>query len=137
MFQLTSDEALALRSQIVTLKRREHRKYAPLAFTEQGVAMLPSVLRSARAVQVNIEVVRAFVRLRQVLSTHKDLARRLEELERRYDAQFKVVFDAIRQLMEPPPDPPSTPLDKSSDRSTSLQIAESNCNPPRSERFAV
>jgi hypothetical protein len=72
------------------------------AFTEQGVAMLSSVLRSARAVQVNIEIMRAFVRLREVLATHKDLAVKLEAMEKKYDAQFKVVFDAIRQLMIPP-----------------------------------
>ena len=74
----------------------------PRAFTEQGVAMLSSVLRSKRAVQVNIEIMRVFVRLRRMLATHKDLARRLRELEKKYDAQFKVVFDAIRQLMAPP-----------------------------------
>ncbi len=103
MFQLTTDEAKALRSQFVTLKmgRGEHRKYLPYAFTEQGVAMLSSVLRSKRAVQVNIMIMRAFVRLRQMIASHKDLARRLAELEKKYDSQFKVVFDAIRQLMEP------------------------------------
>ena len=74
----------------------------PLVFTEQGVAMLSSVLNSERAIQVNIEVIRAFVRLRQLLSTHKGLARKLEELEKKYDYQFKVVFDAIRELMAPP-----------------------------------
>lgn len=78
-----------------------HRKEA-FAFTEQGVAMLSSVLRSERAVRVNIEIMRAFVRLRAMLSAHADLARRLDELERRYDEQFRAVFDAIRQLMTPP-----------------------------------
>lgn len=79
-----------------------HRKYAPYVFTEQGVAMLSSVLNSKRAVQVNIEIMRAFVRLRQLASTHKDLARKLMELEGKYDRQFKVVFDAIRALrLEP------------------------------------
>ncbi len=73
----------------------------PRAFTEQGVAMLSSVLRSKRAVQVNIEIMRAFVRLRRMLATHEDLARRLTELETKYDSQFKMVFDAIRQLMAP------------------------------------
>jgi DNA-binding PadR family transcriptional regulator len=82
--------------------RGRHRKYLPYAFTEQGVAMLSSVLRSKRAVAVNIEIMRAFVRLREMLTTHKDLANKLETLERKYDAQFKVVFDAIRQLMIPP-----------------------------------
>jgi ORF6N domain. len=90
----------------VTLKKRrgEHRKYLPYAFTEQGVAMLSSVLRSNRAVRVNIEIMRAFVRLRLMLVSHTELAGKgkLENLEKRYDAQFKVVFDAIRQLMEPP-----------------------------------
>ncbi len=84
---------------------RGGRRFAPYAFTEQGVAMLSSVLRSERAVQVNIAVVRAFVKLREMLSTHKDLARKLDELEQRYDAQFKVVFDAIRQLMSQPEKP--------------------------------
>ena len=78
-------------------------KYRPYAFTEQGVAMLSSVLRSKRAVQVNITIMRAFVQLRQMLSTHADLARKLKTLERKYDAQFRVVFDAIRELMEPTP----------------------------------
>jgi hypothetical protein len=104
MFQLTPEEFTALRSQIVTLEsgRGRHRKYLPHAFTEQGVAMLSSVLRSKRAVHANIEIMRAFVRLREILATHKDLANKLEMLERKYDAQFKVVFDAIRQLMTPP-----------------------------------
>ena len=104
MFQLTAEEAELLRSQSVTLEtgRGRHRKYLPYAFTEQGVAMLSSVLRSQSAVLVNIEIVRAFVRLREMLATNRDLARKLDELERRYDAQFKAVFDAIRQLMGPP-----------------------------------
>jgi hypothetical protein len=102
MFELSQEEYESLRRQFGTLKRGEHSKYLPYAFTEQGVAMLSSVLRSKRAVQVNIEIMRAFVRLRQLMSTHKDLARKLEALEKRYDAQFKVVFDAIRQLMTPP-----------------------------------
>ena len=103
MFELTEGETAALRSQIATSKTgRGGRRYAPLAFTEQGVAMLSSVLRSQRAVRVNIEIMRAFVKLRQLLGTHKDLARKLEALEQKYDAQFKVVFDAIRQLMAAP-----------------------------------
>jgi phage regulator Rha-like protein len=104
MFQLAKEEFDNLRSQIVTLEtgRGRHRKYLPYAFTEQGVAMLSSVLRSKRAVNVNIEIMRAFVRLREILATHKDLANKLEMLEKQYDAQFKVVFDAIRQLMTPP-----------------------------------
>ena len=107
MFRLTEEEATRLRSQIVTLKtgRGRHRKYLPYAFTEQGVAMLSSVLRSTRAVQVNIEIMRAFVRLRELIATNRDLARRLDHLEKKYDRQFKVVFDAIRELMAPPEKP--------------------------------
>lgn len=104
MFRLTAEEAARLRSQPVTLKpgRGRYRKYLPYTFTEQGVAMLSSVLRSRRAVRVNIEIMRAFVRLRQMLASHTELARKLAELEEKYDAQFKVVFDAIRELMTPP-----------------------------------
>jgi hypothetical protein len=102
MFQLSPDEAESLRSQIVTSKGRGGRRYPPYAFTEQGVAMLSSVLRSKRAVQVNIEIMRAFVRLRQILASHAVLARKLNELEKKYDSQFRAVFDAIRQLMSPP-----------------------------------
>ncbi|MBI5768126.1 MAG: ORF6N domain-containing protein [Verrucomicrobia bacterium] len=93
-----------LRSQIVTSKRAGGggRRYLPHAFTEQGVAMLSSVLRSPRAIAVNIEIMRAFVRLRQMIASHADLARKLAALERKYDAQFKAVFDAIRELMTPP-----------------------------------
>ena len=107
MFQLTTEEAERLRYQIGTLKsgRGRHRKYRPYAFTEQGVAMLSSVLHSERAVRVNIEIMRAFVQLRQMLSSHADLAHKLAALERKYDAQFKVVFDAIRELMAPPEPP--------------------------------
>jgi hypothetical protein len=102
MFQLDEDEWSNLRSQIVTSNRGGTR-YAPYVFTEQGVAMLSSVLRSPRALQVNIEIMRTFVRLRRMLAEHVDLARRLDELEERYDKQFSAVFDAIRQLMAPPP----------------------------------
>ena len=104
MFQLTVEEVDSLRSHFVTLKlgRGQHRKYLPFAFTEQGVAMLSGVLRSNRAVQVNVEIMRAFVRLRQMLASNAELARKLDALERKYDTQFKVVFDAIRQLMAPP-----------------------------------
>ena len=109
MFQLSGGEAAVLRSQIETSKGRGGRRYLPRAFTEQGVAMLSSVLRSERAVQVNIAIVRAFVRLRQLLATHKNLARKIETLERKdaeHDAKFRVVFDAIRELMKPPPPAP-------------------------------
>ena len=104
MFQLNDEEVQFLRSQFVTLKhgRGQHRKYRPLAFTEQGVAMLSSVLRSERAVRVNIEIMRTFVRLRRMLLANTVLARQLKDLEKKYDSQFKVVFDAIRQLMTPP-----------------------------------
>lgn len=101
MFQLSASEWSNLKSQFVTSSWGGVRKL-PYAFTEQGVAMLSSVLRSERAVQVNIEIMRAFVRLRQVLSEHKELAARLDELEERYDANFKAVFDAIRELMAQP-----------------------------------
>jgi len=95
-------EQESLRHHLGTLEWGEHSKYLSHAFTEQGVAMLSSVLRSNRALQVNIEIMRAFVRLREILATHEGLAKKLETLERKYDAQFKVVFDAIRQLMIPP-----------------------------------
>ena len=104
MFQLTRQEVARLRSQFVTLntsKRGQHIKYSPYAFTEQGVAMLSSVLRSKRAIQVNVDIMRTFVRMRQLLASHADLAKKLEELEKKCDAQFKIVFDAIRQLMAP------------------------------------
>ena len=107
MFQLTEEEADSLRCQIGTSKvRRGGRRYLPYAFTEQGVAMLSSVLRSSRAVQVNIAIMRTFVRLRGLLLSNTDLARKLEALEQKYDAQFRVVFDAIRELMAPPEPPP-------------------------------
>lgn len=107
MLQLTVEEADSLRSQFATLDvgRGRHRKYLPYAFTEQGVAMLSSVLRSPRAVQVNIEIMRAFVRLRRLLQGNAELARKLDELEKKYDEQFRVVFDAIRELMTPPESP--------------------------------
>jgi hypothetical protein len=91
----------------VTLKpgRGQHRKYLPYVFTEQGVAMLSSVLKSPRAIQANVEIMRAFVRLRQMLASNAELSRRLADLEAKYDAQFKSVFDAIRQLMAPPVKP--------------------------------
>ena len=120
MFQLTQAEAESLRLQIGTSNhwrpsevpslrfqnetsknKRGGRRYLPYAFTEQGVAMLSSVLRSKRAVQVNIAIVRTFVRLRELLLSNADLARKLDALEKKYDAQFKVVFDAIRELMTP------------------------------------
>jgi len=102
MFRLTEREATTLRSQIVTAKiGRGGRRSAPYAFTEQGVAMLSSVLRSPRAVRVNIAIMRAFVRVRQELASNSDLARKLSELEEKYDEQFTAVFEAIRELMIP------------------------------------
>jgi hypothetical protein len=104
-FQLTVQEYAvlkSLRSQTVILETGRHRKFQPYVFTEQGVAMLSSVLRSPRAVQVNIGIMRAFVRLRQMLAANAELAQRLKELEKKYDSHFKVVFEAIRQLMEKP-----------------------------------
>jgi hypothetical protein len=106
MFELTSDEVAEMVSQNVIPGLGKFGGAKPMAFTEQGVAMLSSVLRSPRAVQVNIAIKRAFVRLREMLLTNADLARKLAELETKYDSQFKVVFEAIRQLMAPPPVPP-------------------------------
>ena len=102
MFQISKEEYESLRCQIGTLKRGEHSKYLPYAFTEQGVAMLSSVLHSKRAIQVNIAIMRAFVKLREMLTANKDLARKLNAMEKKYDSHFKIVFDAIRQLMSPP-----------------------------------
>jgi len=101
MFQLSKDESDDLIFHFGTSSWGGTRK-RPRAFTEQGVAMLSSVLRSRRAVQVNVEIMRAFVRLRQMLASHEELARKLDALERKYDVQFKAVFDAIRELMTPP-----------------------------------
>src|SRR5438132_8261830 len=94
---------------VMSSKRHRGAAYRPYAFTEQGVAMLSGVLRSLRAVQVNIEIMRAFVHLRQLLASNSELARKLESLEKKYDAQFKVVFDAIRALMAPNPPEASKP----------------------------
>ena len=99
-YQLSNEELTNLKSQFV-ISSWGGRRHRPYAFTEQGVAMLSSVLRSERAVRVNVEIMRAFVRLRRLLITHADLAHKLEELEEKYDAQFRVVFDAIRELMSP------------------------------------
>ena len=108
MFQLTMEEtreldSMVLRSQIVTLKkpRGKHTKYRPYVFTEHGILMLSSVLRSDRAIQANIQIMRTFVRLREMLASNAELTRRLDELEGTYDRRFKVVFAAIKQLMEP------------------------------------
>jgi KaiC/GvpD/RAD55 family RecA-like ATPase len=107
MFQLSREEADSLRSQIATLKtgRGQHRKFLPNAFTEQGVAMISGILQSPRAVKVNIAIMRAFVRMRRMLVSHEELARKIDTLEKKYDSQFRMVFDAIRALMEPPKTP--------------------------------
>jgi phage regulator Rha-like protein len=102
MFQLNEEEFENLRFHFGTSSQWGGRRYAPYAFTEQGVAMLSSVLHSRRAIQVNIEIMRAFVRLRRILASHANLARKLDSLEKKYNTQFKVVFDAIRELMKPP-----------------------------------
>ncbi|HKO96813.1 MAG TPA: ORF6N domain-containing protein [Pyrinomonadaceae bacterium] len=103
MFQLTADETDGLRYQIGTSKKgRGGRRYLPYVFTEQGVAMLSSVLNSERALLVNVEIIRAFVKLRQMLASNAEFSRRLDKLESKYDQQFKVVFDAIRGLMSSP-----------------------------------
>ena len=108
MFELPREEYATIRFQFGILERGAHAKYLPHGFTEQGVAMLSSVLRSGRAIQVNIEIMRAFVRLRMMLLANEELAHKLQALERRYDRQFKVVFDAIREIMAPSlkPKPP-------------------------------
>ncbi len=105
MFQLSKEEAENLVSQNVIPSLKVLGGSLPYAFTEQGVAMLSSVLRSKRAVQVNVEIMRAFVRLRQMISSHADLLKKIESLEKKYDAQFKQVFVAIRELMSPKPVP--------------------------------
>jgi phage regulator Rha-like protein len=100
MFQLSKEEFGNLRFQFGT-SRWGGRRYPPFAFTEQGVAMLSSVLNSERAIKVNIEIMRAFVRMRKMLISHEKLARKINELEKRYDAKFRIVFDALRQIMTP------------------------------------
>ncbi len=109
MFQLSKDDFENLRCHFGTSSQWGGRRYPPYAFTEQGVAMLSSVLKSKRAVQVNIEIMRTFVRLRRILASHAELARKLDALEKKYDAQFRVVFDAIRQLSSPPESEPEPP----------------------------
>jgi hypothetical protein len=102
MFQLSEQEVSALRCQSgISKSGRGGRRYLPYVFTEQGIAMLSGVLNSSRAIAVNIEIMRAFVRLRSLIESHAELAEELNHLERRYDHQFKVVFDAIREIMNP------------------------------------
>ncbi|MCC6127231.1 MAG: ORF6N domain-containing protein [Pirellulales bacterium] len=102
MFQLSNEEFENLRCQFGISSSWGGRRHAPYAFTEQGVAMLSGILNSPRAVAVNVEIMRTFVKLRRMLASNVELARKLDALERKYDSQFKVVFDAIRQLMIPP-----------------------------------
>jgi hypothetical protein len=105
MFRLTAQEMKSLILQFARPKGRGGPRTPSYVFTEHGVAMLSSVLKSDRAMQINILIIRAFVKLREILSTHKDLARKIEEMEKKYDARFKIVFDAIRELMKPPLSP--------------------------------
>ena len=108
MFELTKEEYDSLRYQFGTLKRGEHSKYLPMVFTEQGVAMLSSVLNSERAIEVNIAIMRAFVHIRKMISSNAELARKLEEIEKHledHDEQIRAIFEAIRQLMIPPDTP--------------------------------
>ena len=108
MFQLTKSEYTVLRSQIVTSKGKGGRRYLPYVFTEQGVAMLSSVLNSKKAIKVNIQIMRAFVKLREILSTHKELAQKLKELELKidsHDQQIQSIFEVINQLLIPPEKP--------------------------------
>lgn len=106
MFQLTEDEVESSRSQNVILntgKRGSNIKYLPYAFTQEGIAMLSSVLRSPRAVEANIAIMRAFVKLRELMDSHRDLAQKIDQLEKRYNAQFKVVFNSIREIIHAKP----------------------------------
>jgi hypothetical protein len=100
MFQLTIDEAISSRSQFVTLKRGQNIKYLPHAFTEQGVAMLSSVLKSERAIAANVQIIRTFVKLREMIISNKELRIKIEEMERKYDKRFRVIFDTLRSLLE-------------------------------------
>lgn len=113
MYQLTREEFRNLRCQIGT-SNKGGRRYLPYVFTEQGVAMLSTVLNSERAIQVNTVIMRAFVKLRELLLTHKELAEKLEELERKYqlhETDIQVIFGVIKKLLEPPPEPPKPRFD--------------------------
>ncbi len=100
MFQLTDKEAESSRYQFGTLKRGQNIKYLPYAFTEQGVTMLSCVLKSKRAIEVNIQIIRTFVKLREMIISNKELRLKIEDMERKYDKRFKVVFDTLRSLLE-------------------------------------
>ena len=110
MFQLTHKEFEALRSRFVISKGRGGRRYLPYAFTEHGAIMAANILNSERAIEASVQVVRAFVKLRQMLASNAELARKLDKLEKKYDQQFKIVFDAIRQLMTPSSSPSPKPI---------------------------
>ena len=105
MFQLTHEETQSLRSQIVTLKRGQHLKYLPYAFTEHGILMLSSVLNSEKAIQVNIQIMKVLIKLRELSIEHKDLRQKIWEMEKKYNYKFKIVFDAFKRLIEPPEKP--------------------------------
>ena len=107
MFILSKEESDSLRSQFATLKkgRGQHSKYLPYAFTEHGAIMAATILNSPRAVEMSIFIVRAFVKLREMLISHKDLKHKIEEMEKKYDSQFKIVFNAIKELMSQPEKP--------------------------------
>lgn len=105
MFQLTTEEADILVSQFAIPSKKHLGGYLPYVFTEQGVAMLSGVLNSERAISANIQIMRTFTKLREMLATHADLRKKIEAMERKYDKQFKVVFDVIKQLLEPPEEP--------------------------------
>ncbi len=109
MFRLSAADFENLKSQTVT-SSWGGRRHPPRAFTEHGILMLSSVLRSKRAVQVNITIMRTFVHMRETMASHKELARKIMQMEQKYDSQFKAIFDAIRRLMEPLPEPPKRPI---------------------------
>jgi hypothetical protein len=102
MFKLTWDETIGLRSQIAILKNKDHAKYRPNAFTEHGIAMLSSVLNSDRAIAVNIQIIRTFIKLRKLLTTHADLLKKIDRMEKGYDRQFRIVFEILKELREAP-----------------------------------
>ena len=119
MFQLSDQEVAALRCQIgISKKGRGGRRYLPYAFTEQGIAMLSGVIQSPRAVAVNIEIMRAFVKLRSLIASHEVLAQKLESLEARFDHQFKAVFEAIREIMKPAEPPKKRRIGFGADQKT-------------------
>ena len=100
MFRLTKKEANSLRFQFGSLKRGQHPKYLPYAFTDYGILMLSSVLKSEQAIQVNIQIMRAFIKMREMLFNYKDLQQKIEQMEKKYDQQFRMVFETIKQLIE-------------------------------------